>query len=98
MKKLSVILYVVLFAAVAVLFVLQFTGKKKSNSGGSSVTVGSTAEGIVYVNIDTIIFNFDMFSDRRNDLMTKQKSAETEMTSKTSQAKRKNTLAALILS
>jgi outer membrane protein len=88
MKKLSVILYVVLFAAVAVLFVLQFTGKKKSNSGGSSVTVGSTAEGIVYVNIDTIIFNFDMFSDRRNDLMTKQKSAETEMTSKTSQYER----------
>lgn len=88
MKKLSVILYAILFAAVAVLFVLQFTGKKKSNSGGSAETVGSTAEGIVYVNIDSIIFNFDMFSDRRNDLLTKQKSAETEMTSKTSQYER----------
>lgn len=85
MKKLSVILYVVLFIAVAALFVLHFAGNKKSSSGGSSVYSGTTAEGIVYVNIDSIIFNFDMFSDRRNDLLTKQKSAEAEMTSKSSQ-------------
>lgn len=85
MKKLSVILYVVLFIAVAALFVLHFAGNKKSSSTGSSVYSGTTAEGIVYVNIDSIIFNFDMFSDRRNDLMTKQKSAEAEMTSKSSQ-------------
>lgn len=85
MKKLSVILYVVLFIAVAALFVLHFAGNKKSSSTGSSVYSGTTAEGIVYVNIDSIIFNFDMFSDRRNDLLTKQKSAEAEMTSKSSQ-------------
>jgi outer membrane protein len=85
MKKLSVILYVVLFIAVAALFVLHFAGNKKSSSAGSSVYSGTTAEGIVYVNIDSIIFNFDMFSDRRNDLVTKQKSAEAEMTSKSSQ-------------
>ena len=88
MKKLSVILFALLFIAVAVLFVLQFTGKMKSNSGASSVNSGTTSEGIVYVNIDTIIFNFDMFSDRRNDLVTKQKSAEAELTSKSSQYER----------
>jgi outer membrane protein len=83
MKKLSVILYVVLFAAIAVLFVLHFTGNSKKGSPGASVNAGtSSASGIVYVNIDTIIFNFDMFSDRRNELLTKQKNAEAELTSK----------------
>ena len=46
---------------------------------------GSPAQGIAYVNIDSVIFKFDMFFDRRNDLMTKQKSAEAELNSKGSQ-------------
>jgi outer membrane protein len=85
MKKLSVVLYVVLFVAVAVLFVLQFTGGKKNNSGSPAIATGKPTQGIVYVNIDSIIFHFDMFSDRRNELMTKQKSAEAELNSKSSQ-------------
>lgn len=82
MKKLTVILFVVLFALVAVLFYFQFSGNKKSKSGSPANVVNSSAQGIVFVNIDTIIFNFDMFKDRRNDLMTKQKNAEGELTSK----------------
>ncbi len=31
---------------------------------------GSPAQGIAYVNIDSVIFKFDMFLDRRNDLMS----------------------------
>jgi outer membrane protein len=45
----------------------------------------SSARSIVYVNIDTIIYNFDMFADRRSDLMAKQKNAEAELNSKGSQ-------------
>ena len=83
MKKLSVILYVVLFAAVAALFILHFTGNRKTSAGSQVSNAGiSSANGIVYVNIDTIIFNFDMFADRRNDLLNKQKSAEAELNSK----------------
>jgi outer membrane protein len=85
MKKLTVILFVVLFVLVAVLFYFQFSGNKTSKSGAPGNVVNSTAQGIVYVNIDTIIFNFDMFKDRRNDLMTKQKNAEGELASKGSQ-------------
>jgi outer membrane protein len=41
-----------------------------------------TSEGIAFVNIDSVIMNFDMFFDRREELMAKQKNAETELTSK----------------
>ena len=42
-------------------------------------------QGIVYVNIDSVIFNFDMFTDRREELMLKQKNAEAELNSKGTQ-------------
>lgn len=83
MKKLSVVLFVVLFLAVAVLYFLHF---KASNKTSKAITAGSINEmpgqGIVYVNIDSVIFNFQMFTDRRDELMTKQKNAEAELTSK----------------
>jgi outer membrane protein len=81
MKKISVVLYVVLFAAVAILFVLHFTGGNSGSASGNHVS-GKPGEGIAYVNIDTVILNFDMANDRKNDLMAKQKNAETELNSK----------------
>ncbi|MDP3003451.1 MAG: OmpH family outer membrane protein [Bacteroidales bacterium] len=86
MKKLSVILYVVLFLAVIGLYFLHFTGGKKDKKSDtpSSVTEISS-EGIAYINIDSVIFKFDMFLDRRDELMSKQKSAEAELNSKGSQ-------------
>jgi len=83
MKRLSVILYVVLFLAVAGLYFLHFSGKnpvKKSET--SSNAVSSPGQGIAYINIDTVIFKFNMFLDRRNDLVSKQKSAEAELNTK----------------
>lgn len=86
MKNLSVALFVVLFLAVIALFVLQFTGNKKSPKvDGSATTVETTADGIAYVNIDSIIIKFDMFKDRRAELLEKQKNAEAELNSKGTQ-------------
>jgi len=86
MKKLSVALYVVLFLAVAGLYILHFSGNKTVKSSETTGnTVVSTAQGIAYINIDSVIFKFDMFFDRRNDLLSKQKSAEAELNSKGSQ-------------
>ena len=83
MKKLSVVLYVVLFLAVAGLYFLHFSGNKKSiKSTVAGNTVGSPTQGIAYINIDSVIFKFDMFLDRRTDLIAKQKSAEAELNSK----------------
>lgn len=87
MKKVSIALFVVLFLAIAGLYFLYFTGKEKSNPQSSSVQTGSSQE-IAYVNIDTIIFKFDMFFDRRDELMSKQKSAEAELNTKGNQYER----------
>jgi outer membrane protein len=81
MKKLDIALFAVLFLAVATLFFLNFTGKKTSSSPNPS----TPAEGIAFVNIDSVIYKFDMFFDRRNDLMSKQKNAEAELNSKAGQ-------------
>lgn len=83
MKKLSVVLFVVLFLAIAVLFFFQFSGTKKKVKTDQSVnTTELPAGGIVFVNIDTIIFNFDMYADRREELSKKQQSADAELNSK----------------
>ena len=86
MKKLSIILYAVLFLAVIGLYFLHFTGNKKNKKSETTDSfTGISSEGIAYVNIDSVIFKFDMFLDRRNELMSKQKSAEAELNSKGSQ-------------
>lgn len=86
MKNLSVTLFVVLFLAVIGLYFLHFTGNQKTKKSDTTGTnVQSTASGIAYVNIDSVIIKFDMFLDKRNDLVAKQKSAEAELTSKGSQ-------------
>ena len=80
MKKLSVILYVVLFLAVIGLYFLHFSGNKVNVKPG--VNFGVPSQGSAYINIDSVIFKFDMFTDKRNDLFEKQKSAEAEINSK----------------
>jgi outer membrane protein len=83
MKNLNIILFSVLFLAVAALFFLHFSGNGKSKKAVMPETpVGVTGEGIAYINIDSVIFKFDMFFDRREELMAKQKKAEAELNSK----------------
>ena len=83
MKKLPLILSVISVLAVITLFVMEFTDKDED--GGNSTTLSSenvTAGDIAYVDVDTIIFNFEMYFDLRDDLMAKQQSSEAELTSK----------------
>lgn len=83
MNKLATILFSVLFLGMTLLYVLHFTSKGKS--AGESTSADSTAtsaQGIAYVNIDTIIFKFDMFFDRREELIKKQQKAEAELNQK----------------
>jgi outer membrane protein len=82
MKKLNVVLFVVLFVAVAVLYFIHFKGANTSPASTSKGVNEMPAQGIVYVNIDSVIFNLDLFRDRRDELMTKQKNAEAELNSK----------------
>lgn len=88
MKNLTLGLIVVLFLAVAGLYLLHFTGNKETSSEPAESAAGAPAGGIAFVNIDSVIFRFDMFVDKRTDLQTKQKSAEAELTSKGTQYER----------
>jgi outer membrane protein len=85
MKKLSIILFGVLFLAVIGLYFLHFSGNKSIKNNNSGSASSAPAGAIAYVNIDSVIFKFNMFSDRRDELMTKQKSAEAELNSKGNQ-------------
>jgi outer membrane protein len=86
MKKLSAALFVILFLAIAVLFYFQFSGNNKVKKSTPAGTIDNiTASGIAYVNIDTVVFRFNMYSDRREELLAKQKKAETELNLKGSQ-------------
>lgn len=85
MKKLNVVLFVALFLAVAVLYFLHFKGDNKNSMNNAlKGPVEIPGQGIVYVNIDSVVFNLDLFKDRRDELVTKQKNAEAELNSKSS--------------
>ena len=83
MKKLSIALFSVLFLATALLYILHFTGNRKPEIvDQDALPANVTSQGIAFVNIDSVIMHFDMFFDRREELMTKQKKAEAELNSK----------------
>jgi outer membrane protein len=86
MKKLSVVLFVILFLAVAGLYFFHFSaGKKNIKIEEKGKTIELPSGGIVFVNIDSIIFNFSMYADRRQELLKKQQSADAELNSKGTQ-------------
>jgi outer membrane protein len=83
MKKLPLILSVVSVIAVAILFVLEFT--EKDENSDSRVEPGvemSTAAGIPFVEVDSLIYNFEFYFDMRDELQVKQQAAESELNSK----------------
>jgi outer membrane protein len=82
MKKLSIVLFAVMFLAIIGLYFLHFKGNKNESVKVSSPATTSPLQGIAYVNIDSVIFKFDMFFDRRDELLAKQKNAEAELNSK----------------
>jgi len=86
MKRVNLIINIVLVIAVGALFVLYFTGKKKSSPVPTEeklVGNNNTGKGgMAYINIDTLMNNMDMFFDVRNKLVDKQKSSEAELNSR----------------
>lgn len=83
MNKLATILFSVLFLGMILLYILHFTSRGESRTEGAAAdSTAVSANGIAYVNIDTIIFKFDMFFDRREELIKKQQQAEAELNQK----------------
>lgn len=87
MKNLSLILNAVLIVAVGVLFYLHFsTPKPEFKSSGPDTRPANTgAMSIVYVNIDTLLNNYDYFADMQDEFADKQSELEAELNQKSKQ-------------
>lgn len=83
MKKLPVILNAVLFVGLAVLYILYFTGGSRPDISSANdeinLPVEITSSGIAFVNIDSVILNLEIYSDKQNQLMEKQQKSENEL-------------------
>jgi len=82
MKKLSLVLNLVLVIAVAALFYLHFEGTPEPVKGSAEVTQSTSDFQIAYVNIDTLIANYQMYIDKRDELMEKRDESEAELQGK----------------
>jgi len=82
-KNISLILNGVLLVAVIILYILFFTGKKENTSSvntGNTVNTEALTQGeIVYINIDSVLGKYDMYSDLQNELQSKVKASEDQL-------------------
>ena len=82
MKKLSLWLNVVLIIAVAGIYFLHFTGNKTTKHEVSEDGVEQEIDrdyAIAYVNIDTLVRNYNLFIDKNEELTQKKNEAEAEL-------------------
>lgn len=82
MKKAFIISNAVLGVAVIILFVLQFTGGKKDFSSAPVTGADGKTAAVVYVNIDSLIKGYDMYTDMQKEYEIKAKKKEAEFGSK----------------
>lgn len=84
MKKAQVFVNAILSAAIVILFILYFTSGKSAGSGqvetASTDTLSfNNTTDVVYVNIDTLLANYDMYHDFEDKFAEKQKSSEAQL-------------------
>ncbi|NQU51172.1 MAG: OmpH family outer membrane protein [Bacteroidetes bacterium] len=81
MKGTSLIVSIVLFIAVAVLYVLQFTGEGENEHNSATAEKGVVNRGdlkIAYVKADSVLLNFDLSQDLHDDFTKKQEAYTAE--------------------
>lgn len=83
MKKLPLILGIVSIVAVAFLLIWEFVENNHDEiDEKQSVNQKMTRSNIAFVEIDSIILNFDMYFELRDELMVKQQNSEAELNTK----------------
>lgn len=81
MKGTSLVVSVILFVAVAVLYVLHFTGNGNNTQDTPVMNDGGTAVNglkIAYVKADSVILNYDLSQDLHDEFAKKQEAYTTE--------------------
>ena len=85
MKKLPLIINAVLAIAVIILYILHFTSpsNKTVSSGNDTLKTGSLSTGgIVYINIDSVYANYQMYKDVVGDLQSKYNASDAQLKAK----------------
>lgn len=84
MKKLPLILSVVSVLAVAFLFVWEFAEPREEAVESEIKEAVDRLPGakIAFVEMDSVLLNFDMYYDLRDNLMAKQQESETQLNSR----------------
>lgn len=81
MKGTSLIVSIVLFVAVAVLYILHFTGEGNGSTEVTEPNVSQTKTGglkIAYVKADSVLLNYDLAQDLHDDFTKKQEAYTNE--------------------
>jgi len=80
MKNASIITNIILTAAVIVLFILHFTSKPgTSGTGEASQSEFAAAGDIVFIQIDSLINQYDMFNDLRSEFESKAQTIQSDL-------------------
>lgn len=83
MKQFNLILNIVLTVAVVALFVLHFTGKSCTHtSEAASESVTAQAGEIVFIDLDSLVSQYDMYNDLRSELQGKLDAIENDLNKK----------------
>jgi len=84
-KSTSIILYAILFLAVIVLFILNFSsnGKKENNKVKSEIVKGQpTNMKVAYIKTDSLIINYELAQDLHDEFTKSQESFTKEYSEK----------------
>ena len=88
MKRIPLILSTICLIAVGLLYVLYFVNKSGDKVSASQDEKNITAaldissNSIVYINIDTVVSNYDLYFDLKKVFENKYKTSEAELASK----------------
>ncbi len=81
MKNISLILNIVLLVAVIFLYVDRFSNNSSSDVPAASADEVANSE-IVYINIDSLMNNYDLYNELKTELMQEQQKLEANLNSK----------------
>ncbi len=82
MKKASLITEIVLAIAVIVLFILHFTSTSRSSGNDTQSGSGPVAGSIVYIQMDSLVKQYDMFNDLKSELESKAQVIQDDLNKK----------------
>ena len=83
MKNINYVINGVLAVAVVILFAMQFSDKKETNASKALASGEGNAEGmlpIAYVNVDSLLLNYNYFKDLNEQLLRKEENSRANVT------------------